>query len=81
MSLLNLILNILWVVTGGVWMAVAWLIAGVIMAITIIGIPGPARHLTSPTTHSYRLGASRYRERKCGAMRTWVQGRWVPSAI
>ena len=39
MSLLSLILNILWVVTGGVWMAVAWLIAGVIMAITIIGIP------------------------------------------
>ena len=39
MSLLNLTLNILWVVTGGVWMAVAWLIVGVIMAITIIGIP------------------------------------------
>ena len=39
MSLLSLVLNILWVVTGGVWMAVAWLIAGVIMAITIIGIP------------------------------------------
>jgi uncharacterized membrane protein YccF (DUF307 family) len=39
MSLLSLILNILWVVTGGLWMALAWLIAAVIMAITIIGIP------------------------------------------
>jgi uncharacterized membrane protein YccF (DUF307 family) len=39
MSLLSLILNILWVLTGGLWMAVAWLIAAVIMAITIIGIP------------------------------------------
>ena len=39
MSLLSLILNILWVLTGGLWMAVAWLIAAVLMAITIIGIP------------------------------------------
>jgi uncharacterized membrane protein YccF (DUF307 family) len=39
LSLLNLILNILWVVTGGLWMAVAWLIAAVIMAITVVGIP------------------------------------------
>ena len=39
MSLLSLILNILWILTGGAWMALAWLIAAVIMAITIIGIP------------------------------------------
>jgi uncharacterized membrane protein YccF (DUF307 family) len=39
MSLLSLILNILWVLTGGLWMAVAWLIAVAIMAITIVGIP------------------------------------------
>jgi len=39
MSVLNLILNIIWVLTGGLWMAVAWLIAAVIIAITIIGIP------------------------------------------
>jgi uncharacterized membrane protein YccF (DUF307 family) len=39
MSLLSLILNILWIITGGFWMAVAWLIAAAIMAITIIGIP------------------------------------------
>lgn len=39
MSPLNLILNVLWIVTGGVWMALGWLIAAVIMAITIIGLP------------------------------------------
>lgn len=39
MSLLSLILNILWVLTGGLWMALGWLIAAVIMAITIIGLP------------------------------------------
>lgn len=36
---MNLILNLLWIIFGGLWMAVAWLIAGLIMCITIIGIP------------------------------------------
>ena len=39
MSPLNLVLNVLWILTGGAWMALAWLIAAVIMAITIIGLP------------------------------------------
>lgn len=39
MSPLSLVLNVLWLVFGGVEMAVAWVIAGVIMAITIIGLP------------------------------------------
>lgn len=39
MSPLSLILNILWVITGGLWMAIGWLIAVVVMAITIIGLP------------------------------------------
>jgi uncharacterized membrane protein YccF (DUF307 family) len=39
MSLLSLILNVLWVVTGGIWMALAWLLAALIMAITIVGLP------------------------------------------
>lgn len=39
MSVLSLLLNVLWIVTGGVWMAAAWLLAAVIMAITIIGLP------------------------------------------
>jgi uncharacterized membrane protein YccF (DUF307 family) len=39
MSVLSLLLNIAWIVCGGVQMALAWLIAAVIMVITIIGIP------------------------------------------
>lgn len=39
MSPVSLLLNLLWIVFGGLWMAVGWLIAAVIMAITIIGIP------------------------------------------
>lgn len=39
MSPVSLLLNILWIVIGGFYMAVGWAIAGVIMAITIIGLP------------------------------------------
>jgi len=39
MSVLALLLNIAWIVFGGLWMAVGWLIASVIMAITIVGLP------------------------------------------
>jgi uncharacterized membrane protein YccF (DUF307 family) len=36
---MELILNILWLVFGGLWMAAGWVIAAVLMAITIIGLP------------------------------------------
>jgi uncharacterized membrane protein YccF (DUF307 family) len=39
MSVFSLLLNLLWIVFGGLWMAIAWVVAAVIMAITIIGIP------------------------------------------
>ena len=39
MSFLNVVLNVLWIITGGAWMALGWLLAAVIMAITIIGLP------------------------------------------
>jgi len=39
MSFFSLLLNVLWIVFGGLWMAVGWLIACAIMAITIIGLP------------------------------------------
>ena len=35
----SILLNILWILLGGLWMAAAWVIAGIIMAITIIGLP------------------------------------------
>ena len=39
MSALSLLLNVLWIVFGGLWMAVGWIVAAVVMAITIIGLP------------------------------------------
>jgi len=39
MSAIALLLNIAWLIFGGLWMAVGWLVASVIMAITIIGLP------------------------------------------
>lgn len=39
MPALRLLLNLLWVLTGGLWMAAAWIVGAVIMVITIIGIP------------------------------------------
>ena len=39
MSPLSFLLNLLWIVFGGLWMAVGWVIAAFIMAITIIGLP------------------------------------------
>ena len=39
MSVLSLLLNIAWILCGGLEMAFGWLVAAVIMAVTIIGIP------------------------------------------
>jgi uncharacterized membrane protein YccF (DUF307 family) len=36
---ISLLLNILWVVFGGLLMALGWLLAALVMAITIIGLP------------------------------------------
>ena len=35
----SIFLNLLWLLLGGVWMAFGWVVAAVIMAITIIGLP------------------------------------------
>ena len=35
----SLLLNLLWILFGGLWMAAAWMLAAIIMAITIIGLP------------------------------------------
>jgi uncharacterized membrane protein YccF (DUF307 family) len=39
MPLLAFLLNLLWIVFGGLWMALAWVLAAAIMAITIAGLP------------------------------------------
>ncbi len=39
MPVIMFILNVLWFITGGVVAGLAWCLAGIIMAITIIGLP------------------------------------------
>jgi uncharacterized membrane protein YccF (DUF307 family) len=39
MSPVALLLNLLWLLFGGLWMGMAWALAALIMAITIIGLP------------------------------------------
>ena len=39
MPAVSILLNVLWILFGGLWMAIAWLVAAVIMAITIVGLP------------------------------------------
>jgi hypothetical protein len=39
MSGVSLLLNLLWIVFGGLWMAMGWVIAALMMAVTIIGLP------------------------------------------
>ncbi len=46
MPLISFVLNVLWVVTGGIWMALGWLLAAVLMAISIIGLPWARSALT-----------------------------------
>src|SRR5258708_16299400 len=35
----SIVLNIVWLLTGGLWMAFAWVVAAIIMAVTIMGLP------------------------------------------
>ena len=39
MSPIKFLLNILWLLTGGIWMAAGWLLAALIMVLTIVGLP------------------------------------------
>jgi uncharacterized membrane protein YccF (DUF307 family) len=39
MEPVNFLMNILWLILGGFWLAIGWYLAGVVMAITIIGLP------------------------------------------
>ena len=43
--LLDLIGNIIWIVLGGIWLALGHLVLALLLAITIIGIPFAVQHL------------------------------------
>ena len=37
--MLKVISNIMWILFGGIWLALSWCVCGVILCITIVGIP------------------------------------------
>jgi uncharacterized membrane protein YccF (DUF307 family) len=39
MTLTAFLLNLLWIAFGGLWMALGWAIAAILMAVTIVGLP------------------------------------------
>jgi len=41
---LNLIMNILWILIGGIWISLTHLAFGILLAITIIGLPFARQH-------------------------------------
>ena len=41
---LNTIMNILWIIIGGIWIALTHVVFGIILAITIIGLPFARQH-------------------------------------
>jgi uncharacterized membrane protein YccF (DUF307 family) len=65
---IQLILNVLWIVFGGLLMALGWFLAGVLMVLTIVGIPWAraaftiARYALLPFGHD-------------AVPRVWVTGR------
>ena len=59
-SCLSVIMNILWILCGGIFIAATHLIFGILCAITIIGIPFAKQHMKlamlalTPFGHTYR---------------------------
>lgn len=41
---LSILMNIIWILIGGIWIALSHLVWGIILAITIIGIPFARQH-------------------------------------
>jgi len=44
-GVLALIMNVIWIIIGGIWISLTHLVFAVILAITIIGIPFAKQHL------------------------------------
>ena len=42
---LSVVMNILWILIGGIWIAITHLVFGLLCAITVIGIPFAVQHM------------------------------------
>ena len=74
-TLIRLILNLLWFFLGGFASGLAWLFGGLLLALTVVGLPWAFRHGGSPATPSGRSGA-----RSSGVIPTpliWARAAWA----
>jgi hypothetical protein len=74
MSAISVLLNLLWMVFGGLWMAVGWMIAAVVMAITIIGLPWTRAAFNIAVTRCCPLARKRFHAPPIDST-TWVLDR------
>jgi uncharacterized membrane protein YccF (DUF307 family) len=53
---MNLVLNVIWVIFGGLEMAFGWLVAAFVFAISIVGIPGARAAFNMALFHLWPFG-------------------------
>lgn len=53
---MNLILNVIWVIFGGLEMAIGWFVVGIIMALTIVGLPWARSAFNIANFHLWPFG-------------------------
>ena len=70
MSAMSLLLNVLWIVFGGLWMAVAWIVAAVLMAVTIVGLPWTRAAFNIAAYTLFPFGQQAIRRRRTISPRT-----------
>jgi GAF domain len=63
------------IVFGGLWMALGWVVAAVVMAITILGLPWREPRSTSPPTHCCHSATRPYRATNISAAKTSAPAR------
>jgi uncharacterized membrane protein YccF (DUF307 family) len=74
MSLISLLLNLLWIVCGGLWMALGWVIAAVSWRSPLSASPGQEPRSASPLTHCCRSATRPYRATNISAAKTGPLG-------
>ena len=61
MNPFSFLLNLLWIVCGGLWMAAGWVLAAIIMALTIVGLPWSRAAFTIAVYTLFPFGRSAIR--------------------
>ena len=79
---MSLLLNIIWILLGGAWMAFGWLVAAVIMAIPIVGIPWARAAVNTSSSAAGAGGVSPSAVAKSAARRRSPSGsaKWASSS-